>query len=295
MRRRRAPDMGTSRFARQRQAGRRWSVAGVVAGLLVGTALAAPASWLADALGEASGGRLQLAEARGTVWNGSAVAVLTGGSGSRDAAALPGRLHWTLRPGWRGLRIGMRQDCCIPDLLTLQLSPAWSGYTLTVGAADPAAVPAPGAPGAPEAPREWGHWPAAWLAGLGAPFNTLALGGTLRLASPGLVVQSVQGRLRLEGRLDAELLDVRSRLSPLPVLGSYRLALQGTPGGGETALVTLATLGGALQMNGQGQWSGGRLRFRGEARAAPGQDAALANLLSLIGRRQGAVSSLLIG
>ena len=38
----------------------------------------------------ATGQRLLLADARGTVWNGSAVPVLTGGPDSRDAAALPG-------------------------------------------------------------------------------------------------------------------------------------------------------------------------------------------------------------
>jgi general secretion pathway protein N len=37
------------------------------------------------------------------------------------------------------------------------------------------------------------------------------------------------------------------------------------------------------------------MRFRGEARAAEGQEAALANLLNIIGRRQGATSLISIG
>ena len=48
-----------------------------------------------------------------------------------------------------------------------------------------------------------------------------------------------------------------------------------------------ATMEGALQLSGSGRWVGSRLRFTGEASAAPGQEAQLANLLNLLGRRQG--------
>ena len=68
-----------------------------------------------------------------------------------------------------------------------------------------------------------GQWPTAWLGGLGTPWNTLQMGGTLRLASPGLSIESVQGRWRLGGRADLDLLDVSSRVSTLDTLGSYRL------------------------------------------------------------------------
>ncbi|MGE4050638.1 MAG: type II secretion system protein N, partial [Piscinibacter sp.] len=39
----------------------------------------------------------------------------------------------------------------------------------------------------------------------------------------------------------------------------------------------------------------GGVRFRGEARAAPGEEAPLANLLNIIGRRDGARSVISIG
>ena len=85
-----------------------------------------------------------------------------------------------------------------------------------------------------------------------------------------------------------------SRLSTLRPLGSYRVALN-APAGSDSATVALQTLRGELQLQGDGQWVGGRLRFRGEASAAPGREAALANLLNIIGRRQGARSLLNIG
>jgi general secretion pathway protein N len=61
------------------------------------------------------------------------------------------------------------------------------------------------------------------------------------------------------------------------------------------AQVSLTTTEGALQIIGNGQWAASRLRFNGQASAAPGSEAALSNLLNLIGRRQGALSLITIG
>ena len=286
------------RWQRQQRAGLRWAAWGVALGLLGGLAVNAPAQWLADALHQASDQRLLLAEARGSLWNGSAVLVLTGGAGSHDASALPGRLQWQLRPDWRGLRLTARQDCCINGELGLHLQPGWGGYTLALAPADATATAT--ATAAPNANANAnatviGHWPAAWLAGLGTPWNTLQLGGLLQLASPGLRLQSVQGRLQLDGALSLELLGVSSRLSPLPALGSYRLDLARQASAGQPATLKLDTLDGALRLSGTGVWAGTGLRFRGEAQAAEGQAAALSNLLNIIGRRQGALSVISIG
>ena len=323
------------RWQRARHAGRRWAAWGVALGGVVGAVVNAPAQWLADSLSQGTGQRLLLADARGSLWNGSAALVLTGGAGSHDASVLPGRLQWRLRPNWRGLRLTASQPCCLQGDLRLALHPQWGGYTLVLaGPPAPPAAPAPpvtpvpptsmgamGAVGAmgqlgplgqvvPMAPSAGaaaagaptgaaagtlGHWPAAWLAGLGTPWNTLQLGGVLQVASPGLVLQSVQGRWRLDGALTLELLNASSRLSSLPQLGSYRLQLQGVGAGGEAATLRLDTLAGALQLSGSGQWSGAKLRFRGEARAAEAEGPALSNLLNIIGRRQGALSVISIG
>ena len=77
--------------------GAAWAVAGGIGlGLLLALLAFAPAAWLANRVASASGDYVRLADARGTVWRGSAVLVLTGGPGSRDASVLPGRLSWTL-------------------------------------------------------------------------------------------------------------------------------------------------------------------------------------------------------
>ena len=141
------------------------------------------------------------------------------------------------------------------------------------------------------------QWPAELLTGLGTPWNTLRLEGQLVVQSPGLDLLLSEGKNQLDGALTIEAHGLASRLSTLRPLGSYRMALQsgtaGNAGGG--ASLALQTLSGELRLQGQGQWTGGRLRFRGEAEAAPGREAALANLLNIIGRRQGARSLLNIG
>ncbi len=81
------------------------------------------------------------------------------------------------------------------------------------------------------------------------------------------------------------------------MLGSYLLQVQGTGAGAGNAVPTvqLSTLDGVLLLSGNGQWTGARLRFRGQAEAAEGHAAALSNLLNIIGRRQGALSVISIG
>ena len=277
------------RWRRELRAGRRWAAWGVLLGLTLGLLTQLPAQWLAEGLRSATDGRLLLAEARGSLWNGSATLVLTGGAGSRAAAVLPDRLHWQLRPGWQGLHIVAEQACCLPQPLRLRLQPAWGGYRLQLGNGPPldgaAAQPA----------TVIGNLPASWLVGLGTPWNTLQLGGRLQVSSAGLRLQSVAGTLRFDGALSLLLQDMSSSLSTLPALGSYLLQVQGSTADDNAATLQLSTPQGALQLQGSGQWSAKGLRFRGAAQAAQGHDSALSNLLNIIGQRQGALSLLSIG
>jgi general secretion pathway protein N len=283
------PGFGTSGFAgstlsdrawdRRRRAVRRWAAWGAAAGALAALAVFAPAAWLARAVDGATQGRVQLADARGTVWRGSAVLLLAGGAGSRDAASLPGRLAWALH--WRGRTVDLSLDhtCCLPDGVTLRWHPGVARQTIEM-------LPTPSG--------TIGQWPAAWLAGLGTPWNTLQLGGALRLSSPGWRIEHEAGRTRFAGRLQLDLVGASSRLATIDPLGSYSVSLQGGAGDDGPSLV-LTTLDGALRLSGSGQWRDGRLRFDGQAEAAPGSEAALNNLLNIIGRRQGAASLIRIG
>ena len=138
------------------------------------------------------------------------------------------------------------------------------------------------------------QWPAGVLAGLGTPWNTVQPQGQLQLVTTGLTLQWAKGRMQLQGQLRLDALGMYSRLSTLRPMGSYRLLLQGGSGG-QAPQLTLSTLDGALLLSGNGQWVGQRLRFTGEASAAPERAAALANLLNIIGRRSGARSIITLG
>jgi general secretion pathway protein N len=265
------------RAAAASRASVRFGLLGAVLGLLGGTVVFAPAAWLASAIEQGTGGRLLLADAQGTVWEGSAALLLTGGRGSRDAAALPGRIQWNVGLRGAALAVGLRQACCLDGEFSILVRPGLGRIEVSL----------------PPRPAGFGQWPAAWLAGLGTPWNTLQLGGVMRLSTSGAKVEIVQGRWRLEGALAADLVGLSSRVSTLETLGSYRLQLQGGATGGATLL--LNTTDGALRLSGSGQWAGPTLRFQGEAVAAQGSEQALDNLLNILGRRDGARSLIVIG
>lgn len=249
-----------------------WLGAGL--GLVLALLLFAPARWLAQALAQASGDRVQLVNPSGTVWHGQADLLFTGGEGSRSQTALPGGLRWQIRPGLAAgvpvLTVRLNAPCCTPEPLPLTLRPRLDGGELIVGAST-------------------SQWPAELLSGLGTPWNTLRMQGQLAVQTAGFTVRQAQGRTTLQGAVVMDAQNMASRLSTLRPLGSYQLKLQAASDG-HTATLNLNTLQGDLLLTGSGQWVGGRLRFTGEAQATPAREAALGNLLNIMGRRQGARS-----
>ena len=246
----------------------RWAAAGALAGGLLALVLFAPARWLASLVRQASEEHVVLASPRGSLWQGSAQLVLSGGAGSLDAMALPGRVSWRIRPVWTGLDVQLNAECCMRQAWQLQASPVgWGGMQLALSDSQ-------------------SQWPAALLSGLGTPWNTVQAQGQLAASTHGLNVRWTQGRLVLAGRLQLDALQISSRLSTLRPMGSYRLTLLG----GSPSALELSTLEGSLQLTGQGQWVGQRLVFDGAASATPGSVDALSNLLNIIGRRNGATA-----
>lgn len=291
--------MEVVRWEKMRQAGRRWGWWGVALGTLLGLITFAPAAWLANAVAQRTNGRILLAEAQGTIWRGDAIVVLTGGPGSRDARALPGRLGWHLHVHGLGLRLVLTQDCCLPLPTALIIKPGLNRMQATLStdlqAVSPQALAQAQAAGLTTGDEQLvvGQWPAAWLAGLGTPWNTLQLSGMLRLRAQGLGAQWVQGRLIVNGQADITLQNVASPITTLDQLGSYRLSLMSS-GQGPMSLA-LSTDEGALQLQGSGTLGPSGLRFQGEASATEAESGALNNLLNIIGRRVGDRSIISIG
>lgn len=246
-------------------------------GLLLGTLVFAPARWLAMALHSATNGQLQLLETRGTVWRGTGQLRLSGGAGSQSASLLPQGLQWHfgLSPSQGALTLAIGLPCCSAEPLRLRWLPGLHSQHWEMVA-------------------HQSEWPAELLQGLGTPWNTLGFTGQLKLDSPGMDLRLAQGQFQVSGGLTLQALGMASRLSRLRPLGSYQLRLSADdPAQGPHW--TLQTLNGALQLQGKGQWVAGRLRFEGQAEAAPGSEAALSNLLNIVGRRQGPISVIKIG
>jgi len=242
-----------------------WAAMGMLVGTLSGLVWQAPASWLAGGIRALSQERVQLRQPQGTVWHGSAQWVLSSGAGGQDALALPQRLTWRLQPQTdASLRLELELPCCTPEPLRLWFRPTWTGVTLEFGDGS-------------------SQWPLAWLGGLGAPWNTLGLEGQARLKIQSLRLQWQSGTWQLQGQAQLQLQSVASRLSTLRPLGDYALDLQG----GTSARVQLRTLGGELRLSGNGEWRSTGLHFEGQGQASTGSEAALANLLRVLGQRQG--------
>ena len=266
----------------------RWAWMGVGLGLALACITQAPAHWLTQAIEQASGERVLLPDAQGTVWNGSAQWVLNEGPLNIAASAnlarpasttsLPARVTWQLGPRfdlahWRfSLSATLASVCCTPQPVRVDVSPLWRGLRVQVS-------------------DHTSNWPASWLVGLGAPWNTVQPEGQMQLQTTQLQWTHQAGTERLQGTAELQMQQLSTRLSTLRPLGTYRVRVQG----GDAMAITLDTLEGSLQLTGSGQLLNGRVRFNGEASAAPDAEAALSNLLNILGERQGAKSILKMG
>jgi general secretion pathway protein N len=224
-----------------------------------------PAAWVAPQFARATQGRVILADPQGSLWHGSARLMLS--AGARDGAAggdfggatlMPYRIEWHTQPG--SLLTGRVQ-------MTLREMRPLSEPIVLNASRNEARLSAGGI-----------AVPASLLVGLGAPFNTLALEGDVRLE---WTEWHVIGN-RAYGQLTVRLKDMGSSVSRLRPVGSYRATVMLS---GQDATLDIETLNGPLSVTGKGQWQGGHFRFAGKAGSTPEAHANLAGLLNLLGPR----------
>jgi general secretion pathway protein N len=254
----------------------RWAMLAVVGMLSAITALVATApATIADALlARASLGRVRLAQAEGSLWNGSGRLVLVGAPGSGGQAdpsqglVVPVTLRWQVR--------------ALPLLLGLV-----DANIALEGAGE--AVRISGQPSDLRIAAGGLRFPELQLAGLGSPWNTIRPSAALALRWQSLAIR--EGIL--DGTLDLQMRDVASAVSSVRPLGSYRVEVRGD---GRNVGLVLTTQEGALRLQGQGGWDRRQgLRFEAEARAAGEHRASLESLLTLMGRREGDRTMIRIG
>lgn len=244
--------------------------------LLVTALVIAPAQWAADYVRSATNGRLELAEASGTIWNGSAIVVLASPAETgASRASLPERLSWQLSP-WALLAGQVDLALMHPSALSqpLAINAPLFGRTFTLS---PTTL----------------RLPASLLVGLGAPWNTVRPGGILTVSWDRMRVEPG----RWQGGINGEWQLASSALTPVSPMGHYRVQTNGIWPGTQLELLTIS---GPLELKGNGTINeGGRLRFTGRAQAMAGTDpgvkAQLTGLISLLGRRDGEGSLLNFG
>jgi general secretion pathway protein N len=221
-----------------------------------------PAAWLGPLVERQTGGRLTLGDAQGTLWRGSAFVGGAPGEGGSVTPLLPGRFNWRLSPlvlfGQVSMDLANERALAQP----VRITGSWSQWQVSAGEL---------------------LLPAGGLAGLGAPLNTLALSGTIKLSWNLLDIARQGQTVAVQGRTVLSLTDMGSRMSPIKPLGSYEMAMDWR---GQRADMALRTVRGALLLSGSGNLENGRLRFSGQAQAGEGYEDTLGNLLNLLGQRR---------
>jgi general secretion pathway protein N len=232
--------------------GRTLAIAGIAAYAAFLVAMV-PARWLAARL-EAEPGRYTLHDVEGTLWHGSAKALVTAPGGS----LVVDRVEW--------------------DFMPTRLAQGRLAFAIKLRGA--------GFDAAYEGSRSLGGWGARDLAvRADAALAAAALPLIARWRPEGIVtVQSpsidVSGS-EVRGNLRIELKGAATALSAVKPLGSYRVEISGEGASGKLALTTLE---GPLRLAGQGrvEWPS-RFTFTGEARGEGPGAGALEPLLQMLG------------
>jgi general secretion pathway protein N len=221
-----------------------------------------PAAWLGPMVEQQTGGRLTLGDAQGTLWRGSAFIGGAPGANGAVTPLLPGRFAWRLSPLVLLGQVALQLENPLALSQPIRIEGSWSHWQLS--------------------PAEL-MLPAEGLAGLGAPLNTLAPSGVMRLSWTTLELVRQPQTVAVNGRTVLTMNDMGSRMTPIKPLGSYELAMDWQ---GQQAKLNLSTVHGALLLSGTGSLDRGRLQFSGQASAASGYEETLGNLLNLLGQRR---------
>jgi len=231
----------------------------------------APATWLGMALAKNTGGRFDLGDVEGSLWNGSAFIGVAADRNGDLTPLLPGRFSWHLSPI---VLIG-QIDLVLENPASL-LQPVSVTGNFRHLQVSPSAV----------------KLPSERLIGLGAPLNTLKPSGEITLSWDPLSLSLAEGVVGVDGTMKLSMEKMASALSPVKPLGSYLMSFVWH---GQVADLELKTVSGSLLLSGKGALVNGQLQFSGEAQAQDGEENKLVNLLNLLGQRKPGVDKFVIG
>ncbi|HUX90270.1 MAG TPA: type II secretion system protein N [Gallionellaceae bacterium] len=222
---------------------------------LVVLIVTAPATLLAKIVDGSSSGQFVLANASGTVWQGSATPVIRQRTGNLLALE---KLHWdiSLLPLFSGKLIAQVRWDNVEQIQPMLATISFSQIELRN-----AVIPLQ----------------AGILGELAPMLQPVQLSGQMLIKSE----QFALSRSGIIGNAVADWLGAGSVLSSVNPLGSYRINLTGA---GERLDISLMTLSGALLLEGTGNFTRDQgLRFQATARAAADSKGSLDELLSNFG------------
>ena len=233
----------------------RYTIAFFIFAYLATLLITAPASLLDRYLQFVFQGRLTLANASGTIWNGSATPALRTKEGRLIALHA---LRWDV-------------DALSPFTGKIKARLQWNDLTA------PSAMEAAISFNRIELQHAFFLLPARMLSEVSPILKPSQLRGQLQLQSEQLIFS----RHGIDGSAIIDWQQASSALSSIDPLGNYRLTLNGAGG---RINIGLSTTSGALLLEGQGSWSVARgLEFHGKAHASPGNHDNLSELLHHIG------------
>lgn len=269
---------------------RAWGIGRILLYAVLGLAVAlvtmlatAPASLVDWGLEQASGGRVRLADASGSIWAGQGRLVLVDVMTESDrdqrtrAARGPASLAGVVIPGT------IRWHISVLPLLIGRLQASASHESM----AKPVIIS--GTATRLQATGGSMQLPNVNLARLGSPWTTVR-----PIASLGVTWQPfVIDHGLFNGQATLELRDVASALTPVRPLGAYRIEIDGT---GASSRIHMSSIDGPLRLSGDGTWTArGGLRFTAYAEADESERLRLQSLLGLLGRRDGSRTMIKIG
>ncbi len=238
-----------------------WIAAALVVTLIT-VLMSLPAAWLVPLVERQTDGRVSIGDPEGSVWQGSGFIGAASSSEEPLVPLLPGRFQWTLSPlALIGIiDASLRNDSALPKPLAIH--GRWSRWGIGPGSV---------------------NLPADRLAALGAPLNTVRPTGLMTLSWPMLTITHTNDEIHIGGRMQLDMTQIASALSPVKPLGAYRMHVDWQGG---TARIDLKSLSGPLLLEGVGEIVNGHLRFSGQAWAQEGEEQRLAILLNLLGQRR---------
>jgi general secretion pathway protein N len=242
-----------------------------------------PALWLATAINSATQGRLSLSEVHGSIWHGHGRLTLGAGHGTRDALVLADALEWQFgMDGWMTASLQLKLGSLLAKPCKISISREQQSWLIKMQDSKLSL-------------------PAHWLSALGLPWNTIQPQGQIEFETLGISArsgglpanpsQTIAG-WTIKGEAILRLINLSSKLSTLRPMGSYQLIFRTVNG----PQFELETAQGPLMLIGHGRWLAGHLLFDGEASPEkPEDESALANLLGVLGQRQGSKAILRLG